>query len=121
MSPSLYSAHRVCRACGEEFDIPMYVIEWGWRYGAEYCCSYHCMKALERSDLRRDPYAPKPRKKTGPKAGTVQVHKPISDHERVMICKMHSSGMSLGAICRQTHRCMKTVRMIVRGGVQNAG
>jgi len=38
-----------CAYCGKAFHIPWHnVEEWGWAVGSRACCSYTCMRALDR-------------------------------------------------------------------------
>lgn len=40
---------RTCANCGKEF--PTYGDAWGYWYGPDITCSYHCMRAMRRRDL----------------------------------------------------------------------
>ena len=39
-----------CRCCGKKFDTQSAVAGWGYEYAGKICCSYSCMRKLERKD-----------------------------------------------------------------------
>ena len=39
-----------CAMCKKKFPKPMTGGDWGYSYKGRECCSYHCMRALERKD-----------------------------------------------------------------------
>ena len=49
----LFGAERKCPVCGKVYIVTCSPDEWGFAYGAQLVCSYHCMRQREREDKRR--------------------------------------------------------------------
>lgn len=79
--------------------------DWGYWYGADFCCSYHCMRELRRAEKARageDNYtvADKP-------------WLPVNASERAEILRLYNIGVSKNEIRLRMHRSIQTINRIL--------
>lgn len=101
-----------CKCCGHKRQV-LSPHQWGWWYGADWCCSYHCMRELRRRDLA------KPRRKLErelnglPPPDKVRGSK-ISAKEFARMRELRDSGDSLAQIAVAFDRDYTAVRRIFK-------
>ncbi len=97
----LGSEHHVCKQCGKRFEVHAFM-DWGYKYGRFYACSYHCMRALRAADMAaRRPVEKKP----VPRG----LKKLVSKDEKALMIRLRAEGMTMAAIARETGRPLATV------------
>ena len=96
--------HFVCKNCGKKFAVYAYM-QWGYRYGRFYACSYSCMRALRAADMEPRPENRKDDKRCLPRG----LRKPMTQAEKDTIFRLHGEGYSMSAISRMTGRALATV------------
>ena len=105
-----------CTVCGTERE---HDDQWGWWYDRQFCCSYHCMRKLEREDTER-------MRRTGAYSAASQYidmpHKnvkPVTNAEREWIIELRKLGKSMSEICQTTGRsCTAVNRVLSEAGIK---
>lgn len=104
---------RKCERCGA----PRRVISsdsWGYWYGVHFCCSYHCMRAMEAADTTRErvraeidgiPLPSKPKKARPPRARYLR----IGDEDLERLLQMRREGKCYREIGQALGRATSTV------------
>ena len=104
-----WAATYKCKECGKEFTVPPYS-DWGYRYGATMCCSYHCMRAMRAADLAKAA-APKPKPEPKPKPCKRVL---VSDADKSAFYKLRLEGKTYMDITRITGWSRATVEYHLR-------
>lgn len=101
-----------CASCGTEKEINGSLESWGWTYAGKFCCSYKCMRAMERKDPKSMLYLREKAKKEKkpaaeePTAGQLGVRRdvgPVTEEEKDRIAEEYRTGMGLTAIKESHH------------------
>lgn len=91
-----------CACCKKwvEHSLP-----WGYWYGDDFCCSYHCMRELRRAErelMGEDNYQIADR-----------AWMPVNAAERAEILRLKNNGVSKNEIHLRTHRSIQTINRIL--------
>ena len=118
-----------CANCGKAFYKRS--TEWGYAYRGKECCTYSCMRQLERKDpesrvrikeaeerrleeLRKEyqsqPHTPEPE----PEPETAPSQHFMTDEEREKICRLWKAGNDTGTIERKTGRSGTAIRKVLK-------
>ena len=106
-----------CANCGKEFNV--LGEQWGYAYGVDKTCSYHCMREMRRQDLYGEE-KPKPMKK-----GT-KCHL-LTEDEKALIRQLRESGLTYRQIANRMEGVNeKSIssychRMAIKSPVNNMG
>ena len=103
----------ICKCCGHKRQV-LSPRQWGWWYGADWCCSYHCMRELRRRDLAAHPKrlqklarefegVPERRQASG-----------FSDEECAAMWAMYQRGAKKVAVARAYNRDYKAVCRLLK-------
>ena len=96
-----------CECCKNGF---LRTPEWGWWFGKHICCSYHCMRDMERKYLNKRtpvekymPYEDAPRKRHLSEAETAEVLRKIGLGQSYIsiAVEMGCSRENIGRIARK--------------------
>lgn len=101
-----------CAGCGAEKEICGSLESWGWTYAGKFCCSYKCMRTLERKDPKSMLYLkekaktekqPAPEEPTAGQLGIRRDVGPVTEEEKDRIAEEYRAGMGMVAIKERHH------------------
>jgi len=111
-----------CAVCKEKFNKPS-GDDWGYSYRGKECCSYHCMRALERKDKNSWLHIKEAEEES--KKNQTQIPKSIpvsrkdnwtrmSDQEKSKILELYISGKTIKDVAEELGRSRHAVSNVLR-------
>lgn len=104
-----------CARCGKE--VYKHGEDWGWRYHGENCCSYTCMRAMEKAEEQKKPWK---RVKVDAEAQYKEEKRPgfvrpkMAPEKEARIAEMVLAHTPYKRIAKEMHVALSTVSKIAR-------